>query len=272
MTSQSSDLDALFEEQLREGTLSGASLQALQVHDIGQQIAAGMGVSVDDVTASEVTLLNILVDDSGSISACNNTQLVRESVNSVLEALAGARERDSILCQIRLLNGTIINPFTGVGSAVRLDKNNYDERSFGGTPLYDETIVTLATALAKTQEFSQNGVPARSISLIVTDGEDCHSRRATAKNVAQVVKEMVMQEIHLVAAFGIPGNGNVDYRRVFREMGIKDEWILAPQPGKSMAETQKNIRAAFCLFSQSAVQASQSAGGFSKVAGGGFGG
>lgn len=271
-TSQTNDIQALFQAQVNEGTLSGASLQALRVHDIGQQIAAGLGIHVDDVTSSEVTLLNVLVDDSGSISACGNVQLVRDSVNALLDALNQSRDGDAVLCQIRLLNGRVINPYRRVTDAVRLDARNYDQGTFGGTPLYDETMVLLATVLAKTQEFADNGVPARSISLIVTDGEDCHSKHATTRQVARVVKDLTQQEVHIVAAFGIPGNSNADFRKVFNAMGIDDRWILTPQPGKTLAETQKNIRAAFCLFSQSAVRASQSAGNFSQLAGGGFGG
>jgi hypothetical protein len=48
-------------------------------------------------------------------------------------------------------------------------------------------------------------------------------------------------------------------------MGIRDEWILTP------GNTEKEIRACFQTYSQSAVKASQSAVSFSQTALGGFG-
>ncbi|MFZ2912132.1 MAG: hypothetical protein WAZ75_03550, partial [Candidatus Absconditicoccaceae bacterium] len=51
-----------------EGDLSNGSLNALtKIPDIGAIIQQGLGVPIDSVRSSEVILLNILVDDSGSI-------------------------------------------------------------------------------------------------------------------------------------------------------------------------------------------------------------
>ncbi|MBK7077019.1 MAG: hypothetical protein IPH44_32490, partial [Myxococcales bacterium] len=65
------------------------------------------------------------------------------------------------------------------------------------------------------------------------------------------------QENHVVAAMGI-SDGTTDFKRVFREMGIADRWILTP------GNTTSEIRKAFQVFSQSAaaVSAGAWAGGF----------
>jgi len=60
-------------------------------------------------------------------------------------------------------------------------------------------------------------------------------------------------------------DGFTDFRNVFQEMGVRDEWILTP------ANTESEIRKAFQVFSRSAVRASQSAVSFSQTAMGGFG-
>ena len=73
-----------------------------------------------------------------------------------------------------------------------------------------------------------------------------------------------MNEDHIIAAMGID-DGRTDFRKVFREMGIPDQWILTP--GNTPAE----IRKAFRVFSSSAVRASQSGASFSQMAAGGFG-
>jgi hypothetical protein len=255
------NVQQLFQNAKNDGTLSTAAAQVLQVKDIGQQIQNALGVSVDDVTASEVVLFSVLVDDSSSIRFAGNEQPVRDGYNAALQALDESKQSDGILVHGRYLNGGQLNEYVMLKDAPRMDKQNY--QACGGTPLYDQTIVILGTVLAKAQEFADNGVPARTVTLILTDGHDESSRRA-ADAVAKVVKDMQMAETHIVAAMGVD-DGQTNFRQIFGEMGIQDQWILTP--GNSASE----IRKAFQVFSRSAVRASQSAKAFSKVAAGGFG-
>jgi hypothetical protein len=139
---------------------------------------------------------------------------------------------------------------------------NYDPNQ--GTPLYDQTLILLGTVLAKAQEFSDNGVPVRTVTLIITDGADAHSLRADAQSVASVVGDMLKAENHIIAAMGID-DSYTDFRTVFKEMGIRDEWILTP------GDSDSEIRQAFQVFSQSAVRVSQSAGNLNQASLGGFG-
>jgi hypothetical protein len=118
--------------------------------------------------------------------------------------------------------------------------------------------------LAKTQELADSGVPVRTVTLILTDGADQGSTRATAAHVRTIVRDMAAAETHIVAAMGID-DGQTPFRDVFRSMGIEDRWILTP--GSDASE----IRRAFLVFSQSAVRASQGGASFSRTAAGGFG-
>jgi hypothetical protein len=255
-----SNVNDLFEEAHAEGVLSPSSLQTLTGVDLGAQIQAGLGISVDDVQASEVVLLTIMPDDSGSIRHAGNEEAVREGHNLVLDALTRSKQGDGVLAHTRYLNGTVLFPYRPIDQAVQMTSTNYEANQ--GTPLYDQSVVLLGSVLAKTQEFTRNGVVARSVTLIITDGADQHSRRAGAKDVAALVRDMTRSEAHIVAAMGI-SDGTTDFRAVFREMGIEDRWILTP--GNNPSE----IRKAFQVFSQSAVRASQAAS-FSSSALGGF--
>ena len=151
-------------------------------------------------------------------------------------------------------------PYCPVTQAVLLDTTNYCPDL--GTPLYDQTVVLLGTVLAKTQAFAASGVPVRSVTLLITDGADESSRRATAPTVATLVGDMQQSEMHIVAAMGID-NGSTDFRQVFHKMGLAAPWILTPGSGAT------DIRQAFRMFSQSAVAASQGSGHFRQL--GGFG-
>ncbi len=254
------NVNGLFVAAHAEGLLSPSSLQALTAVDLGAQIQAGLGISVDDVQASEVVLLTIMPDDSGSIRHAGNEQAVRDGHNLVLDALSACKQKEGILAYTRYLNGSVLFPYRPIDQAVRMTAKNYHPNQ--GTPLYDQAVVLLGSVLAKTREFEDNGVVARSVTLIITDGADQHSSRATAKDVAALVGDLARAESHIVAAMGIE-DGSTDFKKVFREMGIADRWILTP--GNNATE----IRKAFQVFSQSAVRASQVAA-FSQAAIGGF--
>jgi hypothetical protein len=239
------------------GALSKKSLAALDVVDVGAQIQAGLGVTIDDVTASEVVLLTMMPDDSQSIAGAGNTAAVRDGHNFVIDALRSSKQSGEVLAHTRYLNGHVLCPYTALEHAVTMTSSNYDPRL--GTPLFDQTVTLLGTVIAKSQELAQAGIAVRTVTLIITDGGDYGSTRCRPSDVAAIVADMLAQENHIVAAMGI-NDGSTDFRKVFASMGIPDRWILTP--GNSASE----IRRAFAVFSQSAVRASQGLqlGGFSN--------
>lgn len=265
MTSKtpSSSAAALLQGAADAGVLSAATAQIIQVPDLGQRVQEALGMPAGQYVNSEVTLVAGMIDDSGSIRMSGQSQTMRDGHNLVLTALRGAKSRNNILIHGRLLNGTIIYPYGPLDSAIELNAQNYNPTL--GTPLYDETIIFLSAIAAKYQEFTSQGIVARSIALIMTDGADEHSRHHTAADCKQLITDLLKTENHIIAAMGI-NNGTTNFRQVFQEMGIPDEWILTPD------DNEKGIRAAFRTFSQSAVRASQGAQSFSQTAGGGFAG
>lgn len=244
-----------------DGELGTAALGALAIPDLGAQIQAGLGIAVDDVHASEVVLVTMMPDDSGSIRFAGNAQAVRDGHNLVIDALSASKQPEGILCHTRYLNGQILYPYCLLDQVVRMDGHNYDPNL--GTPLYDQAVVLLGTVLAKARELADAGVPTRTVTLIISDGADSGSERSRASDVSALVCDMGRAEHHIVAALGVE-DGGTDFHAVFREMGIEDRWILTARSGAS------EVRRAFQLFSRSALRASQGAGSFSKTAAGGF--
>ena len=259
--SKTADLNSVFKNAHKEGDLSQKSMQVLTGNiDIGTQIQAGLGVGVEDVQASEVVLVTMLIDDSGSIRFGNNSQHVRDGHNTVLASLQGAKQKSGVLIQSSYLNAGVLYPYRKIDDADKMDAQNYNPN--GGTPLYDRAIVMCGQVVAKTKEFEDVGVPVRTISCIVTDGND-EGSRASAKEARAIIEDLLRREKHIIAGMGID-DGSTDFKHVFSEMGIRPEWILTPK------NQEKEIRKAFQLFSQSAVRASQNAASFSKTALGGF--
>lgn len=266
------NVQQLFQAARDEGNLSQQSLQVLNVVDLGNQIQAALGANVDDVKANEVTLVNILIDDSSSIRFAGNAQEVRDGHNLVLDdVIANTKQVASVLVHTRYLNQGVLFAYRPVADAIRMDSHNYDPS--GGTPLYDAAVALLGTVIAKTQEFLNDGVVARSITLIITDGHDEGSMHSTPADVAALVRDMQHSERHIVSAMGVDDGGTTNFRQIFRLMGIQDEWIYLtkPEPGEKVEDHRRRIRRGFQMFSRSAVRASQGAASFSKTAMGGFG-
>lgn len=257
------DINALLHGAANDGLLGGEALGVLTgIDDLGARIQAGLGTPADLVQSAQVILVALMPDDSGSME--HVTDDVLNGHNGVIDALKQSKQADSILFYSKLLNGRLVNPYTPLDQATLLSRGNY--RATGCTPLFDESLGLLGTVMAKSQEFSANGVPVRTISLIMTDGADNQSRH-TARQVEPLVRDLLRAENHIVAAMGIAETPaqQQQFRGVFKEMGIEDKWILTP------ANTAHDLRAAFQMFSNSAVRASQGQVNFSNVAGGGFG-
>ncbi len=250
-------LRAVIRTALGSGALSKAALAALDIVDVGAQIQAGLGVTIDDVAASEVVLLTMMPDDSHSIATAGNKQAVLEGHNLVLDALGASKQSGEVLAHTRYLNGSVLFPYTTLDHATKMTAANYDPRL--ATPLFDQTAVVLGTVIAKAKELAQAGIAVRTVTLIITDGGDYGSTRCRLAEIAAIVQDMLAQENHIVAAMGI-SDGTTDFRAVFRSMGILDRWILTP------ASSGSEIRRAFQVFSQSAVRAAAGAqlGGFSN--------
>ncbi len=254
-------VEDLFQAAVSDGAISDAAMRAIKVANYGAAIQANLGITPADVKAAEVVLLNLLLDDSGSIEDAGNTDAVRDGVNGVIDALTGAKKRDDVLIYVELLNKGLLQPYILLKDAPRLSAGNF--RPYGQTPLFAKSAQFLGTVIAKAQEFALNGVACRTVSLIVTDGGDNASGSTRARDVAAIARDMLATESHIIFGYGI-SDGMTDFRKVFADMGFRQNAI------RTSANDPKEIRKEFQLFSQSAVRASQNAQSFSKVAGGGF--
>lgn len=262
-----SKASGLFKSAMADGALSSAALAAIDVRDIGADINAALGVSVDDVKVTgEMSLLNALLDDSTSIRMVQgNTEEIRKGMNLCLDSLTESQAaKHGVMAMITTLNRGLLSAYVPVADAPRLDASNYNPSGY--TPLYEKSILLLGTALAKCQEFLDGGVMCRTINVIVTDGRDEGSSSGkTARDVRLIVEDMLKTENHIVSFMGI-SDGRTDFKAIAKEMGIRDEWILTP--GNSPSE----LRRAWGTVSRSAVRLSQAKGGsFSQTAAGGFG-
>jgi hypothetical protein len=256
-----------------KGVLSELSLAAFQIPNIGAAIN-NVIENKSKANTSEAVHIIMLVDDSGSIKYSwdgnqyvDNSQFVCDGHNLVIEYFRSLKFHDDIFITTLLLNGKVINAFTHIDDAKILE-NGVNYIAKGRTPLYDQSVVAIGSAVAKAQELADDGILCRSVVLIATDGIDEHSKSSCVNSVNSIMRDVLQTEQYIVAGMGISGSRNgesgFDFRDIFKKMGIQDRWILTP------GGSEKEIRAAFQLFCQSAAKAIQNTGTFSKKTMGGF--
>jgi hypothetical protein len=256
------DLNSLFGGAAAKSIITPGTQDILTGGDIGKQIQAAIGIDPDDVQGSEVFLLAQLIDDSRSIRDAGLEEGVADGHNLVLDALGESTSEGDILAHTVFLNTGPLFPFCALADAKRMQAGvNY--RALGSTPLYTKTIAILGTVLAKERQFAAQGVPCRTQTVIVTDGEDYGSVHKV-EDARRVIEDMNRRENHTIFALGLD-NGHCDFKKIFKAMGIKDEFVLTPKAEKT------ELRKAFGVVSKASKIASQGAAGFSKVAAGGFG-
>lgn len=262
MTSQSSNggnLNALLASATTDGILSAASSAMLTGHLGKVAIAGADGKAAEDIVATDVTLVTILIDASSSIESSRLEKAVREGQNALVDALSGSKEEDSVLLALWTFNQdmVVLHSFVPVADATRLDTSNY--RPFGSTLLYDTYCEALGANVAYAQRLRDGGTPCRSIVVVVTDGEDVGSQRR-AGDCARLSKDLLASEQFILAFVGVGGS---DFAGIAQAMGIPATNVLVQKDA-----TPTGLRRAFHMVSQSALRASQ--GKIAPGAAGGF--
>lgn len=240
------------------GALSDDATDALlAVTGAAKEIAPGLG---EASTRDEILLASILVDDSTSIAI--NINEIRFGHKIMLEALRAELFTADVQVHTRALNRGVLSPYKSLSSATPLTEHNYSgSRLVTVTPLYLQSLLTLATVAIKAQEEEDHGAKVRTFTLIITDGEDNKSGSTAAVNVRAIAKDMLeFSTNHIVAGMGV--GERIDFREVFRSMGIPERWIFTP--GTSIDE----LRAVFRKIGQSLCLAASSEAEFFQLAAG----
>jgi uncharacterized protein YegL len=226
------------------------TLTNLLTGDLGAVVVAGAaGKAAEDITASDVMLVTLLIDASSSIASRGLEDAVREGQNLLLDALGDARERDSILLALWVFSDrqSVVHAYVGIDDAVRLDRRNYV--ASGGTRLYDTWCDALLANVAYAEKLRESGTPCRSLVVVVTDGEDCGSQRRVSA-CADLSRAVLGTEQFTLAFVGV--GSDVDFHAVAKQMGVPDGNVAVQAKATPAA-----IRKVFQMVSQSAIRASQ---------------
>lgn len=243
------DLSQLFAAAVSTSILSSQS-SSLITGNLGPMVLAGAaGKALEDITASDVTLVTVLIDASSSIHSAGLEQAVRDGQNGLIDAFGGAKEKDSVLLALWTFatDMDVLHSYLPVDEAVRLDAKNY--RAGGCTRLYDTWCDALAANVAYAQRLRDGGTPTRSVVVVITDGADYGSKRK-AGDCARLSKDLLGSETFTLAFVGV--GSDTDFHKVAKSMGVPDGCVLVQKDA-----TAKSLRQVFQMVSRSAIRASQ---------------
>lgn len=243
------DLSKQLSSAVTSGVLSAQS-SSLITGNLGPMVLAGAaGKALEDITASDVTLVTVLIDASSSIADRGLEQAVRDGHNALLTAFSGSKEKDSVLLACWLFNGDqqVLHGYVPVDDATKLDVKTY--RAAGSTRLYDTWCDALAANVAYAQRLRDGGTPTRSVVVVVTDGEDVSSRRSS-RDCATVSRDLLASELFTLAFVGV--GKDADFELIAAAMGIPPGCVHVQRDA-----TAAGLRKTFQLVSKSAIRASQ---------------
>lgn len=147
------------------------------------------GESIDKLGASEYTLVNIVVDMSGSVSSYKNE--LTECIKTIVNSCKLSQRAENLMIRLTTFNNSVYEEH-GFSLLNSLIPDSYKSKNpTGSTSLYDATIdgIQAVNNYGKTlydQEFDSNGIV-----FIITDGDDNTSR----SNVSQI-KDLVAKVIN----------------------------------------------------------------------------
>jgi uncharacterized protein YegL len=248
MSNSKTHLQTLLSSATAAGTLSAATSSFLSGSLGAVVIAGAAGKDAEDIVASDVTLVTLLVDASSSIHDRGLEDAVRDGQNLLVDALGDTRERESILMALWTFNSdlNVLHSYVGLDDVTRLDKKSY--AGLGSTRLYDTWCDALTANVAYAQQLRSSGTPCKSVVVVITDGEDVGSKRRAA-DCARISRDLLASEQFTLAFVGV---GTSDFHTIAREMGVPDGCIAVQAQA-----TPSAIRQVFRMVSQSAIRASQ---------------
>ena len=250
------DLDDLFQGAQDDG-LTDSTLDLVVSNLNGPTMMQTVGVGLDDIASSEVTLAMNIIDMSGSMTS-HAQNLTRAYNDDYLSAMRSSPVADDILVSTILFDDQIelLHGYVSLDDAQVLTPAVYKPR--GATALYDAIAGGLTNMVLYAQQLRQSGIAVRCIVLVYTDGDD-NSSKQRAKDIKRTVDELYKQEIYTFALIGFTTAGqrplgfqsqkNDPVRRMADEIGFID----AMTAGLSPAE----LRHIFRMASMSTVQVSQ---------------
>lgn len=162
-----------------------------------------LGVGLDDLESEDVTLVSYVLDASSSMDA--HAADVTAAFGAEIAAMAGARTAEQVLVSVTTFQDAarLLFGYRKLADVPRLDRGAYAPA--GCTALFDAAHGALAHLEGYRAMLRDNGVRARGVVLVMTDGEDNSSKRRPDE-VKALATRLLADEGVVLAYVGFGGD------------------------------------------------------------------
>ncbi len=150
------------------------------------------GESIEKLGASEYTLVNIVVDMSGSVSTFKNE--LTECIKTIVQSCKLSQRAENLMIRLTTFNNNIYEEH-GFSLLNSLDVNSYQNtiNPTGGTALFDATINGIEAIKKYGAELYNQDFDVNGIVFIITDGDDNNSS-SNENDIKNIVSKVTQEE------------------------------------------------------------------------------
>ena len=181
------------------------------------------GTRLEDLDASEYTLVTICQDDSSSVDQFKNE--MESTLKKIVEACKKSPRADNLMIRFCTFNSAF-NEVHGFKRLQQIKPSDYDGvLGHGGTTaLYDAAVNAVESSNLYAKKLTENDFSVNAITFFITDGADNESK-TSAHQVKQVLQSAMKDEVleSIVSILvGVNADGSLDqYLQHFKdEAGI----------------------------------------------------
>lgn len=167
-------------------------------------LAGTQGAGADELYEDNVTLVSLVLDESGSMDNCR--QDVIDGYNQMLEAMRGSSERDAILLSTWLFNHQprLLHDYQVLEQVAALNTADYELNYT--TALYSTVLDALSGMMVYRQRLQDQGIRTREVLVVLTDGADNESSKSDLADLRQLAADVQQLETVTLVVAGFRGN------------------------------------------------------------------
>ncbi len=149
-------------------------------------------VPMDSLDASEYTIVNMLVDESGSVGGFK-TEL-NNAMNIVMDSCEKHPKSENLLLRTAAFSSMGIREIHGFSTLTGIDRASLAVSPTGSTPLWDATLDSVETTEAYAKSLNDQDYFCNGIIFVVTDGGENASRTANMAKIKTAVDNIRLNE------------------------------------------------------------------------------
>lgn len=167
--------------------------KTLTQHSLTGQHYGYSGAAIDDLGATEYTLVTIAVDESSSVSSFKDEMIA--CIQEVVKACKFSPRSDYLLIRLVAFNSSM-REIHGFKQLIDCDPDDYLNaiNPCGSTALFETARNVISATNDYGKQLVDSDFEANAIVFIITDGDDNSSGGVTANDVGTALKEAMRDE------------------------------------------------------------------------------